>query len=186
MPLPPSDVKRKHVHTRTITCTGYERADNAWEVEGWITDIKTYGVDSPERIHVPAGEPMHGMGMRMTVGTDLTISDAVAVQDYSPYRICHTITPSFRKLIGLSLKKGFRKSVRDLLGGNKGCVHLVDILGPMATTLFQTTTKRRIKQLEDAKDRGEKVKPHVINTCHAWSAEGPIVKRDFPDFYTGK
>ncbi len=186
MPLPPSDVKRKHVHTRTIACQGFERVDGAWEVEGWITDIKTYGVDSPERIHVPPGEPMHGMGMRLTVADNMQITDTVAVQDHSPYRICHTITPSFRKPIGLSLTKGFRKSVRDLLGGNKGCVHLVDILGPMATTLFKTTTKRRFKQLRDAEDRGEKLRPPVINTCHAWSSDGPVVKRDFPDFYTGK
>ncbi len=187
MPLPPPDVKRKLLHTRTITCQGFERTDGAWEVEGWITDVKTYAIpDAPERGNIPAGEPMHGMGLRLRVNDDMEITDAVAKQDYSPYRICHTITPSFRKLIGLSLTKGFRKAVRDVLGGTKGCVHLVDILGPMATTLFQTTAKRRHKQLDEARARGENVKHPVINTCHAWASDGPVVKRDFPEFYTGE
>ncbi|MBD24443.1 MAG: hypothetical protein CMG46_05490 [Candidatus Marinimicrobia bacterium] len=186
MPLPPPNIKRKHVHTRTITCKGFERTDGSWEVEGWITDVKTYGVNSSERIHVPAGEPMHGMGMRLTVDDNLQVSDVIAIQDYSPYRICHTITPNFRKLIGLSLKKGFRKSVRKLLGGTKGCVHLVDILGPMATTLFQSQTKQRSKQFEKARSLGEQLKPPVLNTCHAWSSNSSVVKKSFPDFYTGK
>ncbi|MEQ9449269.1 MAG: DUF2889 domain-containing protein [Rhodospirillaceae bacterium] len=184
MPLPKPDIKRKHVHTRTITCTGFERADGTWEVEGWITDVKTYDTETPER-QVPEGEPMHGMGMRLTLDDNMIITEAVAKQDYSPYRICHTITPSYGKLAGLSLTKGFRKAVREMFGGTKGCVHLVDILGPMATTLFQTTTKRRLKQLNDAKERGTAIRPPVIDTCHTWASDSSIVESDFPDFYTG-
>jgi hypothetical protein len=28
-------------------------------------------------------------------------------------------------------------------------------------------------------------KPYVIDTCHAWAADGPVAKRWAPDFYTG-
>ena len=186
MPLPPPTVNRKLIHTRTITCTGYDRADGAWDVDGWLIDAKAHGFDSPERGHIPPGEPIHSMGLRLAVTPDMKIKDALAVQDYSPYRICPAITPSFRNLKGLSLTRGFKKSVRDLFGGVKGCVHLVDILGPIATTLFQTSIKRRLQKLEDAKARGQNIKPAVLDTCHAWSSDGPVVKREFPVFYTGK
>ena len=139
-----------------------------------------------DRGTIAPGEHIHGMDLRMTIDLELNIHDMVAATNFSPYCICPDITPNFRKLIGLSLATGFRKSVRELLGGTKGCVHLVDILGPMATTLFQTTIKKRHKQLDEATDRGENIKPPVINTCRTWSSEGPVVKSDFPDFYTGK
>ena len=28
-------------------------------------------------------------------------------------------------------------------------------------------------------------RPYVIDTCHAWAADGPVVKRWAPDFYSG-
>ena len=186
MPLPPSDVKRKHVHTRTIACQGFERVDGAWEggrldhrhQDLWRRFTRTDS-RTPGRAHARHGYAPYGCRQH---------ADHRYRGRSGSFALPHLshITPSFRKPIGLSLTKGFRKSVRDLLGGNKGCVHLVDILGPMATTLFKTTTKRRFKQLRDAEDRGEKLRPPVINTCHAWSSDGPVVKRDFPDFYTGK
>jgi len=30
-----------------------------------------------------------------------------------------------------------------------------------------------------------KIKPPLIDTCHAWDATGEIVEREFPQFYTG-
>ena len=49
MPLPAPTSERKLLHTRTITCQGYERADGKWDIDGWINDIKTYDVANIER-----------------------------------------------------------------------------------------------------------------------------------------
>src|SRR5690348_16664233 len=123
MPLPaPAD--RKLLHTRTIVCEGFAREDGLWDIDGWITDVKTYDVDNKDRGGIPAGEPVHGMGLRLTVDETLVIRHVVAVSDFTPFRMCPNITPRFRTLIGVSLEKGFTRTVRERLGGTQGCVHL--------------------------------------------------------------
>ena len=32
----------------------------------------------------------------------------------------------------------------------------------------------------------KKKRPWVIDGCHAWAASGPVVEREFPDWFTGK
>ena len=41
MPLSPP-VGRQHLHTRRVTCQGFFREDGLWDIEGHITDEKTY------------------------------------------------------------------------------------------------------------------------------------------------
>jgi hypothetical protein len=185
MPLPAPTVDRKLMHTRTVTCQGFERADGLWDIDGWITDIKTYDVPNEDRGGVPAGVPMHGMGLRMTIDLQLNIHEMVAVQDFSPYRMCPSITPAFKKLVGLNLGKGFTKAMRERVGGTLGCVHLVDLLGPMATTAYQTLDEIRYKGFQEAERRGEPVMPFFVGACHAWARNSEVVKREFPTLYTG-
>ena len=44
----------------------------------------------------------------------------------------------FQRLVGLRIKSGWTQKVKELLGGVEGCTHLVELLGPVATTAFQT------------------------------------------------
>ena len=41
MPLSPP-VGRQHLHTRRVTCQGFFREDGLWDIEGHITDEKSY------------------------------------------------------------------------------------------------------------------------------------------------
>ncbi len=65
MPLT-SPSEREPVHTRTITCEGYERDDGLYDIDGWLTDTKSYAYTSTDRGEVNAGVPVHGMGLRLT------------------------------------------------------------------------------------------------------------------------
>lgn len=181
MPLPPP-AERRLLHRRTIVCRGYERADGAFDVDSSIEDVKAIG--TPLADHpVGPGEVIHGMSLRITVDSGLTLTDAVAVTDHAPFRVCGTITPNFRRLIGLRLVKGFTKAVRELVGGVQGCVHIVDLVGHAATVTYQTLGRKRRQDALEAK--GVTVKPALLNTCHAWATTSPVVKREFPAFYTG-
>ena len=124
--------------------------------------------------------------------------DVEAVTDKSPYQMCGDITPNFKKLVGLRIGGGFHRAVRERLGGVHGCTHIVELLGPVATTAFQTMSSGKARELERAhRANNEDVaapvdaapkprrKPYVIDTCHAWAADGPVVKRWAPDFYSG-
>ena len=196
MPLSPP-VGRQHLHTRRVTCQGFFREDGLWDIEGRITDEKSYEHANEWRGPLKPGDFVHDMSIRLTLNDRFTIVDVEAVTDKSPYRICGDVTPDFKKLIGLRVGGGFHREVRARLGGVHGCTHIVELLGPVATTAFQTISSGKARELErahraksdpapreDAPSKPRR-KPYVIDTCHAWAADGPVVKRWAPDFYSG-
>ena len=66
---------RRHIHTREIRCLGFEREDGLWDIEGTMTDTKTYTVDNQDRNGIAAGEPIHAMRIRVTIDADMLIHD---------------------------------------------------------------------------------------------------------------
>ena len=187
MPLSAS-ADREHIHTRNVECRGYRRADGLWDVEGHLTDVKAYPFTNDFRGTITPGEPLHDMWLRVTVDDTLTIVAAEAVTDNGPYHLCGDITPNFQRLVGLSIRPGFTRKVRENLGGVHGCTHLVELLGPMATTAFQTIYPMLMREKSERGEEapsGEKRRPALLNSCHAYASDGEIVKRHWPDFYTG-
>ncbi len=199
MPLSPP-VGRQHLHTRRVVCQGFFRDDGLWDIEGRITDEKSYEHANEWRGMLKPGDFVHDMSIRLTVDHKFTIVDVEAVTDKSPYRMCGDIAPDFKKMIGLRIGGGFHRAVRERLGGVHGCTHIVELLGPVATTAFQTVSSGKARELNRAHrarsgnvqkpadaDAPPKLrrKPYVIDTCHAWAADGAVVKRWAPDFYTG-
>ncbi len=190
MPLSPP-APREHIHTRVVECRGYRRADGLWDIEGHITDTKTYGFDNHFRGEIPAGTPVHDMWLRLTVDDRLEIHAVEAATEASPYAVCPNVVPNFQRLRGLRLRPGFQKQARQLLGGTEGCTHLVELLGPVATTAYQTIFpyRERQRRAEPAERRpagAPRRKPSLIDSCHAFASDGEVVKRFWPEFYSGK
>lgn len=189
MPLS-KPAERERIHTRRITCQGYLRADGLWDIEAHLTDAKTYAFDSEHRGVVEPGDPVHDMWMRLTVDDNFTIVAAEATTDRSPFAICNQITPAYQKLVGLSIGAGWNKRVKELLGGVHGCTHLVELLGPMATTAFQTIFPMRSRMNKDRSASEPKADqparpPRLLNTCHGFRSDGEVVKQQWPEWYTG-
>ena len=128
MPLSPA-APRKHMHTRDIQCCGYEREDGLWDIEGHLVDTKSFATTARDtgRARQP-GEPIHNMWLRLTIDLDMKIHDAEAVTDASPYQLCPSITPNFKKLIGITIGPGWRKKMLEHLGDVKGCKHLEELM----------------------------------------------------------
>jgi len=182
MPLtPPAD--RQPMHTRQIRCQGFLRADGLWDIEGHLVDTKPYDLPNVDRPHgkITAGEPLHEMWIRLTVDTDLWVRAVEVVTDFGPYAVCPSIAPNFQRLVGERVKAGWTQRTRELLGGVQGCTHLVELLGPLATTAFQTIYPARVKR--DSAKSGHK--PALIDTCHAYRSDGPLVQQKWPEHYTG-
>jgi Protein of unknown function (DUF2889) len=188
MPLTAA-VPRKHIHTRTIDCRGYLREDGLWDIEGHITDVKTYPFHNQWRGEMQPGTPIHDMWMRLTVDDAFTVRAVEVVMDGTPYSICGEVAPNFQRLVGEQIRSGWRRRVKELLGGVNGCTHLVELLGPIGTVVFQTIRpyQRYLvkKQLEPEADDPTVRRPWQINTCYSWSSENAVVKRYLPDHYTG-
>ena len=179
MPLT-SPVSRKQVHTREIKCIGYEREDGLWDIEGRIIDTKTYSFDNDDRGTVGSGIPVHDMVVRLTIDENLIVHHAEASTDASPFNICPNAANSVNKLKGLKISSGWRKLVRDRIGGIVGCTHITQlIIGPLATTAYQTIIPLK-KSLHKEKPTQ---RPAIIDTCCGWSTKGPVVKRLWPEYH---
>ena len=188
MPLSPP-APRRHYHTRQIESFGYFREDGLWDIEAHMADTKTYGFDSSDRGHVPAGEPVHDMWLRVTLDDSLTIVEAEAATEKGPYGVCGDIAPDYAKLAGIRLGPGFMKQVRMRLGGTQGCTHITEMLNVIATVAFQTAFASRDKARADAglpeERRDPDRRPGHLNTCHALDVTGEIVRKHWPSFYEG-
>ncbi|PHZ83398.1 DUF2889 domain-containing protein [Paremcibacter congregatus] len=195
MPLS-APAPRKHLHTRNIICDGYEREDGLWDIEARMEDIKTYTFDNRYRGTIEPGEPLHEMYLRLTIDDDMVVQDIEAHIDNHPFATCPAIAPDYRKLVGARIGLGWRRAIRDRMGGVQGCTHLNELLQPLATVAIQTMMPTLLRRKEEAakaaKAKGETVdktdekRPGIIDSCHSWSSEGPVVKDFLPKHYTGK
>ena len=182
MPLS-QPVEREHLHTRNMEFHGYRRADGLWDIDARLTDVKTYDFPNEFRGVIEANEPLHDMWLRVTIDEDFIVHDIEAVTDGAPFRACPAITPNFKKMIGVKMRSGWRKAVRERLGGIEGCTHLVEALGAFATVAYQTLYPTLAKKKR--KHRPRIGKPPLIDSCHAFRSDGDVVKKSWPEFYTG-
>ena len=189
MPLSPP-AERELVHDRTVVCRGWRRADGHWDIEGHLVDTKTYGFPNEYRGFIAPGQPIHDMWLRLTIDRSMTVIGVDAVTDAGPFPICPDITPNFQRLVGLTIGGGWRRAVRERLGGAEGCTHLVELLGPMATTAYQTIFGEQSRERRAAEARGEPPrvedparKPALLNSCHAFGESSPVVAKIWPAWY---
>ena len=169
---------RKHLHTRTIHCEGFERDDGLYDIEARIVDQKTYAVDEPIRGHRPAGAPVHDKQLRLTLERDLTVRAIEVATNHAPYDICPSVAPGYQALVGAKIGGGWRKAVTEAVGRTKGCTHITELLMPAATVAFQTMGRWK----PEAGD-GAQAKPAFIDGCKAWASDGPVVQKLFPMHY---
>ena len=177
--------KRKLLHTRNVTCTGYLRDDGLMDIEGHLIDTKSYDFPNHDRGgHIPAGKPLHGISARITLDESLTIKEAQACMDYTPYHYCKEIAPVFSQVVGIQIGAGWMGRIREVMGGTKGCTHISELLGPMATTAFQTLVSiSGPDQMPEAGQPPRKKAPVYMNSCHSYAKDGPIIKLYWPEFY---
>ena len=178
MSLPPP-APRRHLHSRSIECRGYERDDGLFDIEARIIDRKTFDVDEPYRGRRPAGAHVHDMELRLTLDRSMTVRDIEVTTHHAPYDICPTVAPGYKGLIGAKVGGGWRKAVTEAVGRTKGCTHITELLMPAATVAFQTMGNWK------ASPGTEGQKPYFIDGCHAWNSRGAVVKRLYPLHYKG-
>ncbi|MFJ4292229.1 DUF2889 domain-containing protein [Cupriavidus sp. NPDC089707] len=173
--MPPPN--RKPLHTRQITCTGYLRDDGLIDVEAELKDI------SPDGTHllfkeVPPGGAIHHMHVSATIDMDLVIRDITARMAAGPSDICPEIEPAYGALKGVALRTGFRQAVKARVGGVKGCTHMTDLLGPMATTAVQSrfSLDRAARNGRlPADEAGPMPRPALVGTCHTYRIDSRAV-----------
>lgn len=190
MPLT-EPVKRELVHSRNIECRGYLRGDGLWDIEGRLTDVKTFPLDFlPLRIIVAEGGYTHNMAVRLTVDDARTLRAIEVAMDAHAYDDCPKVIPNYGQLVGLNIGRGFIRKLRELVGAAKGCTHITWLIQCLATVTLQTLVKRvsqgtfedlkLIYQQGDSSDRLS-----LIDSCFGYAADGNVVRILYPQHFLG-
>lgn len=186
MPLPDA-APRELIHTRRIECHGYLRQDGLWDIEGRLTDGKSYTFGNEHRGEIKPGEFIHQMWLRLIVDDAMTIQGVEAATDDSPFAVCPAILPNFQRLKGLKIAKGFNGKVFELFGGVEGCTHHVELIGRLATVAFQTIFPYRSRMARaEGRNPDATRKPRLLNTCHAFAENGEIAQQLWPELRAPK
>ena len=117
---------------------------------------------------------------RITVDEHLTIVGAEAATEAGPFATCPGGAETFGRLVGITIRSGFLREANARIGGVEGCTHIRELLQQMATVAFQTSFAMKSRQASS-----EAAAHRLVNSCHAYSAAGPVVQRRWPELYTG-
>lgn len=168
---------RKLLHTREIVCEGYLRDDGRIDIEGRLRDLTA--AQAQLAFHaVEAGGAIHDMRLVMTIDMDMHIHQLRALTAAGPTPFCAEINAAYDALQGLRIGAGFKRQVRERVGGAAGCTHLTEMVSTMAGTAVQVVLAMRREQHGSTRgfsdDRG---KGHwIVDTCHAYRSDGQAIR----------
>jgi hypothetical protein len=171
-----SNPSRRLAHTRQIVCSGYARSDGLFDIEASLQDTKADDANLLFK-QVPAGGPIHAMRLVVTIDTEFVIHAVEARTEVAPTPFCAEINAAYGALVGIPLTAGFMKEVKSRIGGARGCTHLTELLGPIATTAFQTIMGMRNllpKDSEAVRPDDRRAAQPMLDTCHAWRRDGEV------------
>ena len=178
MPLAISPAVRTRLHTRRVTYEGFQRDDGLFDIEGHLTDTKDQDFALMTGLRT-AGEAIHDMWVRVTIGSDYVIRAIEVKTDEMPYPgACDEITPAYSALVGISLLHGFRNSLYAAMGGVRGCSHITELLAQAPTAAVQTFAGLRREMQGDAK-------PFQLDRCHALETSSHTVRQYYARWYRG-
>jgi hypothetical protein len=165
--------KHEKIHTRQITVTTYNTNEDAIIVEGILKDDRLKDIYRPEGETIPPGT-VHHMIIRMKVARPrLTIEDIDVDMPTVPHDECTETRNSLKPVIGMRITSGFTNSVKDLVGGAKGCAHLVALLVSMASAAVQGTWTALSRNPQQPSGYMEKAMNAIVDTCRVWRKDGP-------------
>ena len=169
-------VKRDLKHNRTIEGKGYKREDGLWDIQVFLNDSKTFSFKNMHRGYISAGEPLHDMAVRLTLDDDRKIIDIEAVIGSGPYNVCPQAVINCEKLKGEFVVSGFNRKVLKILGSEKGCRHITDLLAHAATIAYQTLWKEKtagnVKTI--SLDEVKSIEKKFANSCYAFKKDGEV------------
>ncbi len=169
--------KGEKLQTRNITVTSYEYDDQRIIVEGFLKDdrFQESGVITGETF--PRGV-IHHMAVRLLINCSGLVIEDVACEFFSvPREFCRETIECLAPIKGMTITKGFTARVKNLVGGNKGCAHLVELLLAMAPAAIQGYASYQSKRpVTHSPEHSKMILHFLVDTCHAWRENGPLVE----------
>ena len=178
-------VTREQLHHRDVDLRFFRRSDGLFEVEGCLVDTKSHPFRRllAEKDVLP-GQHLHDITVRLVLDSELQVRTADAAMRATPFNICPGAAAALQSLVGLRIGAGWNKRVRDLLGGVASCTHIVELLGPMATTVLQVMVPLRAAANNDPANEAQQ--RFRVDSCYAFAAEREVVARLLPQLQRAK
>ena len=173
----PAPGPREAIHTRSILCRSFRRDDGLLEIDGRFIDTRAFAYHSEWRGDCAAGDALHLMQLRLTVDRERRIHALQSAMAGTPYEGCAEVNASFQRLVGLSLGRGFRKALRERVGGSEGCTHVLALLDTMAATAVQAFASNAHAPRRPGQPEPVKIwrLDALVDSCHSYRADGPLV-----------
>lgn len=174
----PTPAPRERVHTRSIVCRGFRRADGLFDIEGRFIDTRPFAYRSESRGDVAEGKALHHMQVRLTIDSSRVIRELASAMPATPHWSCPQVNSHFQRLVGLSIAKGFKQALRERLGGIDGCTHVIGLLEAMAAAALQTFSSNTHAPRPSSEPRPVHVWKidALIDTCYAYRRDGPMLE----------
>ena len=169
--------KGEKLHTRSIKVTTYDYEGQRIIVEGVLKDDRfqeSYSFTGEKF----AGGTIHHMTIRLLVNcSNLTIEDIDVNLPFVPRKECRETINCLAPIKGMIITKGFTAKVKKLVGGKKGCTHLVELILAMAPAAIQGFASHQSRNpIVLDLDREKMFLEFLINTCRVWREDGPLIE----------
>ena len=169
--------KGQKYHSRSIDVATYEYDAQRLIVEGRLRDDRFHESYTSTGYRLPDGV-IHHMSIRLLVNISNFLIEDIAVDLLTvPLEFCWETSQCLAPIKGLTITKGFTAKVKKLVGGKKGCTHLIELLQAMAPAVFQGVSAYRAPRTPGIDPvRAKASLKYLVNTCSAWREEGPFVE----------
>ena len=167
------------IHERGVSIKIFEIGEERIMIEGLLFDERLCPSFIYARRQVVDPGMIHSVMVRMTLSLPKLIIEAAEIEmAIIPNSKCREVEALSGKIVGLQLTQGFKRTVRKLLGGKVGCIHIVNLILFMSSAAIQGSYTYYNRVREDGRvKRSDLDDSLLINSCHLWREDGPLVRR---------
>jgi hypothetical protein len=112
----------------------------------------------------------HEMKTIITINSNSKVILAAEAQIIAvPWDLCYEVASKMEGLVGLKVQKGIQEQVQRILGGAKGCVHLLELAIDSVTTFVQLRDFHLLPKEMPYNEKMVKIKEMYKGICHTYS-----------------
>ena len=170
---------KERIHSRTITVNTYEIDDSSLLIEGDLVDERFFPSYYYSRSEFLDPGIIHDIRVEMKVSLPrLEITEARAQMRKIPIKECLGVESSAEKIVGIRIKPGFSRDLKERLGGTSGCLHMTTLIYHMGAAAVQGMWAWYSRKREGGSTRSLDYDPGILkDSCWLWRENGPFFEK---------
>jgi hypothetical protein len=171
--------KKERIHSRIITVHTYEIDDSSLLIEGDLVDERFFPSFYYSRSEFLDPGIIHDIRVEMKVSLPrLEITEARSQMRKIPIQDCLGVESSAEKIVGVRIKPGFSRDLKERLGGTSGCLHMTTLVYHMGAAAVQGMWAWFSRKREGGSTRSLDYDPGILkDSCWLWREDGPFFEK---------